>query len=84
MAPWTGKTGRAKWIAVLATVLVISLGLCGLNFFAVLTFSVGKSQYQMGWMDNLLGVAAWLELVSIAGSLIGLVLAWIWPRRRAD
>ena len=84
MAPWTGKAGRAKVIAVLAMVLGVSLGLCGLNFYAVLKFSVGKSSTQMQWTDTALEIAAWTELVCIAGSLIGLVLAWLWPRRGED
>jgi hypothetical protein len=35
--PWHDKQGRAKAIAVFATILLVSLGLCGVNIVAVMT-----------------------------------------------
>ncbi len=34
---WTGRAGLAKAAAFFATVLVVSIGLCGVNFAAVVT-----------------------------------------------
>lgn len=65
--------------AILATVLGVSLGLCGVNFFLVIRFvPLGGPGPQPGvpeppaWPGYILGPAAYLELAAIIGSIIGL------------
>jgi hypothetical protein len=78
--PWQDKTGLARASAVLATVLLISLGLCGANFAAFT---------QSGFMSNkpqrystLLMYTGFVELFTILGSLVGLtIVGFIYVRR---
>jgi hypothetical protein len=37
--PWNDKTGLAKATAIFATLLLVSVGLCGANFVGVMAFS---------------------------------------------
>ena len=67
MAPWTNKTGLAKAATILATVLGVSLGLCGLNIVA----STGNAPDPLGL---LLFIAAFPEGAGIFVGAIGLVL----------
>jgi hypothetical protein len=67
--PWHGKTGLAKATAVLATVLTISLGLCGANFFAFT-----RLENTPLWANTLVIDAGYLEVFAILGSLLGLLV----------
>jgi len=69
---WTGKSGLAKAAAVLATILGISLGLCGLNFIAVLHVQ-GDSSFLL--------LTAYMELAGILLGAFGLLIVlviWAW------
>jgi hypothetical protein len=65
--PWQNRTGLAKAAAVLASALVVSLGLCGMNFAAV----TGLRPPNV--FRPFLMIAAWIELLAIVLSLAGLV-----------
>ena len=80
MAPWANKTGLAKATAILATVLGVSLGLCGMNFFAVISFA-GSSWFSGG--VTFLAVAGWIELAAIALSFVGLIVVGVMAAVRA-
>jgi len=76
--PWTNKTGMAKATAILATMLIVSFGLCGANFVSVVVFvpfggGAGASSWRnsLGSVFSVMGV---LELVGIAVGIIGLVI----------
>ena len=78
---WADKTGLAKAAAILSTVLLVALGLCGANFFAVIRFApLGGPGPRRGhpepfqWLGNVLGATAYLEAAAIVCSLIGLAL----------
>jgi hypothetical protein len=62
------KTGLAKAAACFAALLLISLGLCGMNFFALIKFGNPTQS------TSLLMVTAWTELVGIIVGLLGLVV----------
>ena len=80
MAPWANKTGLAKATAILATVLVVSLGLCGANY---LTFTL---RYEtLGSMAfTALVWTAWCEVAAIVVSGVGLVVVGVMAFRRAS
>ena len=67
--PWHNKTGLAKATAILSTMLTISLGLCGANFFAFTRF--GNTPV---WSTTLLLYTGYVELFAILGSLLGLIV----------
>lgn len=69
-APWTNKTGLAKATAILATVLGISLGLCGVNYIAFVSHydTLGNAAFQI------LVWAAWCETAAIVVSAAGLIV----------
>jgi len=69
-APWTDKTGLAKLVAILATTLLIALGLCGVNYA---TFLVSSSKLGPQMTIGLL-VTGYIELAAIILSIAGLVL----------
>ncbi len=69
-APWAGKTGLAKAIAIAAVTLGISTGLCGLNFVAVLA----SSAHADNWFQRFLFGAAYLELLVMIVSLVAVVV----------
>jgi hypothetical protein len=75
--PWTDKTGLLKAAVMFAMLLLVSLGLCGVNFVAVIRFvpmSGGASPHS--WRDTLssvLGVTGVLELVGMAIGAVGLI-----------
>ena len=64
--PWTNQTGLAKAAAILATILLVSTGLCGANLIAVLTVR-NHNSLAFG-----LGITAEVELFGIAVSILGL------------
>lgn len=74
--PWHNKTGYAKAITILATILVLSIGLCGANFLAVVRFvPLGGPAPRPGtptWPGTLLSITGWVEIVGILGSIAGL------------
>jgi hypothetical protein len=63
--PWVEMTGLAKAATVLAAILLVSLGLCGLNYglFAAVR---GDSQFLI--------VTAFVELAGIFVGVVGLVV----------
>jgi hypothetical protein len=76
--PWTTKTGLAKTATILATILLISLGLCGANFFAVIRFvplaGPAPPPGTQTWPETLLTITAEIEVAAICLSVCGLVL----------
>jgi hypothetical protein len=81
----TRRMTPKKLAALSATVLLVSLGLCGANFFLVLRFvpfsGPGPQPGQpspSNWPGNVLTATGVLELIGIAAGLIGLCFAWIW------
>lgn len=68
--PWVGKTGAAKAVAAFATLLLVSVGLCGVNW--VVALKVPSSDYLGGLL-----VAGWLELAGILVGFVGLVISLI-------
>jgi len=81
--PWANRTGAAKFVAIFSTSLGIALGLCGLNFVGVLGVDSlsGSGSTIVGKVANvaaaILGIAGWLELLTILISLLGLLIAWL-------
>jgi hypothetical protein len=72
--PWTGKSGEAQAVAVLATVLIVSLGLCGLNW------GIDSSARWSRPLDNWVLFTGMIELAAIvlsAGGLFVLGLLFI-------
>lgn len=80
--PWTNKTGLAKATAFFATLLLVSLGLCGANFFAVISFvGVAGGAPPPGtptWPATLLTTTGTIELIGIALGAGGLIITGIW------
>jgi hypothetical protein len=66
--PWTNKTGLARATAVLATTLLVSLGLCGANYAAA-----WKMNSVSGALPFLL-TAAYIETAGIIASALGLLI----------
>ena len=77
MAPWTNKTGLAKAAAILATAFGVSLGLCGANFIAVISFAPTIGPNWQGPIGNILTVTAWAELAAMGLSATGLVIVGV-------
>ena len=71
MAPWTNKTGFAKAAAILATITLVSLGLCGVNFVIVI------SSNSLSWVTSTLFIAGWVELAGILLGAAGLIVVAI-------
>lgn len=61
--PWHNRTGLAKAAAIFATILLVALGLCGLNG-ALMAISHG--------LKNLLAIIGVVETFFIFASLFGL------------
>lgn len=77
--PWTNKTGLPKVATILATILLISLSLCGANFVAVIRF-VSFSDPAPGtptWPETLLTITAKIEIAAICLSIFGLILVGV-------
>jgi hypothetical protein len=73
--PWHGKSGLAKATAFLATLLGVSLGLCGVNFVAVMSaVSWGGSSSMAASVLTFTGI---VELAGIAVGIVGLVIVAI-------
>src|ERR1700761_1291735 len=73
--PWSNKSGLAKATAVLSTIFMISLGLCGMNFITATSLHFNKAA-------GLLMATGWLELLGMGLSLAGLILVFfIWMGR---
>ena len=74
-APWTGTTGLSRAAAILATVFLISLGMCGVNYAAFIRF-VPLNDSSPGphwWSGGILSTTGTLELIGIAVGLVGLI-----------
>ena len=86
-APWAGKTGTARLVAIFATTLGIATGLCGINFFAVMRFVPLSGPGPQGAptahdrfisaLGSVLAVAGILELLTIAVSVVALIVLGI-------
>ena len=68
------RTGLARLAAILATALVVSIGLCGVNFLAVVSFAPTMGSNWRGIIGNLLIVAGWLEIIAMGVSAGGLTV----------
>jgi hypothetical protein len=69
--PWHGKAGLAKATAVLATLLLVSTGLCGTNYLAVFAFRSLPNQSGLATLLILTGTA---ELIGIVIGILGLFI----------
>jgi hypothetical protein len=72
-----GTTGWTRGLAISAVLLVISLGLCGLNYGAVLLLSTpasGPANHGANPLGGVLIVAGVLELVGMALGALGVVI----------
>jgi hypothetical protein len=76
-SPWHGKSGLEKAAAILATILSIALGLCGMNYGAV--FFLNVHRLSNGWtaVGNALAFTAFAELAVMLLSFAGLVLVML-------
>src|SRR3569623_2237023 len=76
--PWADKTGLSKQAAILSTVLLVSIGLCGVNFAAVWRYvpigGSGDPRGSIPWLGNFLIPAGFAELIGIFVSAAGLVV----------
>jgi hypothetical protein len=80
--PWDGKSGLAKATAFLATLLLVSLGLCGANFVGVIFLAPlggggDTSPWWRNWSAYVLFPAAYIELAGIAIGIVGLIVVAI-------
>jgi hypothetical protein len=82
--PWRKRTGLAKAAAILATILLVSLGLCGINFVALTNMSgIGVSNAHYGIATSLstffliLGVVEYVAIVFSALALVVVTLLWL-------
>ncbi len=71
-----GSTGWAKGLAIFAILLVISLGLCGLNYGAVLLLKA-PANGSANPLGGILIVAGVLELVGMGLGALGIVICLI-------
>ena len=81
------KMSASKLAALSATVLLVSLGLCGANVFLTVHYVViGGPSPQPGqpsppvWPGELLSITGVLELIGVAFGIAGLLVAW-WRSR---
>jgi hypothetical protein len=73
--PWHGKSGLAKATAFLATLLVVSIGLCGANFVAVMGVgNWGSTLAPRNLAGPILIVAGIVELVGVVVGIVGLIV----------
>lgn len=76
--PWANKTGLSKAAAILSTALLVSMGLCGMNFAAVVRYvPIGGGGDVRGLtprLGDLLIPAGFVELIGILASAAGLVV----------
>lgn len=76
--PWKGTSGAAKFVAIFATSLGISVGLCGANFVAVITATStgGTSAWSAARnaVIRFLVFAGYAEVLAIVVSLVGLIV----------
>ncbi len=71
--PLGGSTGWAKGLAIFAALLVISLGLCGLNYGAVLLLKT-PANGSANPLGGILIVAGVLELLGMGLGALGVVI----------
>jgi hypothetical protein len=70
--PWERKSGLAKATAILATIFLVSIGLCGANFVAATSFPRFNG-------NGILMSTGWIELLCMGLSLLGLILVlFLW------
>jgi hypothetical protein len=84
--PWTNKSGLAKAATILSAVFLLSLGLCGVNFFAVMRYAppMGPAPSKRAVIvGQILSVTAWLELAVMALSGFGLLIVLVIAGGRA-
>jgi hypothetical protein len=75
--PWRDRTGFPKAVAILATILIVSLGMCGLNY--AVWIGASRSDGIMNRVGPVLMPLAFLEAGAIAlsaASLVVALLAW--------
>jgi hypothetical protein len=76
--PWYNKTGLAKLATVFATLLILSLGLCGANFALFRLFASidggGQVPERVVLATNTLMTTGFFELLGIATGIGGLLI----------
>jgi hypothetical protein len=78
--PWTNKTGLAKATAFFATLLLVSIGLCGASFGTKALLYRGGRATPAGWQNALdwaLIGFAYIEAIGIVVGLLGLAAVLI-------
>jgi hypothetical protein len=76
--PWSNRTGLAKAVAILSTVLIVSLGLCGVNFVATVGLVGVDAPRRSAWSPVQLMIdIGFVELAAIACSFVGLLVVGI-------
>lgn len=82
--PWSNKVGLAKVVAIVATILLVSLGLCGINFVAAIGLaSQGARIVSAGWLQEFFLIAGLIESVAIVVSAIALVAVFLFREFQA-
>jgi hypothetical protein len=81
--PWTGTSGLARPAVAFATLLFVSVVLCGgslVTDFSITGVFGGLDPGVPRWLDRLLEVICYAAMISICVALAGLVvvgLAWV-------
>jgi len=78
--PWRNKTGLAKAAVILTTILSIATVSCGLNY------ALAMASMNSQWAIGVLLVAAYVELATMMGSVVGLLVVlviWLVTKGRA-
>jgi hypothetical protein len=73
-SPWHNKSGLAKATAILATILSIAVGLCGMNYGAFFLASRLRPSNSWVGIGNLLVFTSFAELAVILLSGAGLLI----------
>ena len=71
--PWSNRQGPMKLLAISATVLLIALGMCGLQA-AVISVLPKGGDFAVGPLL----IVGYGELAAMLLSIVGIVLAFLW------
>ncbi len=71
-APWSNLEGPAKWLVIAVVALLVSSGLCGLQF--ALATHANQNSSTVVWLFMVTGI---VELIAMALSACGVVVSLI-------
>lgn len=77
MAPWTDKTGLAKATAILATIALVSIGLCGANILATVFVPLSGGDGSSAWITEIWMFAGFAEIAGICTGIAGLLIVGV-------